>query len=169
MIAVGDRLPEARLGRMSPEGRRTVSTGELAAGRRMVLFGVPGAFTDTCSAEHLPGFLRHAAELRQRGVDRIACVAVNDLAVMAAWGEAQGVADEILMLADGNGELTRAMGLEADFSRYGMGRRSRRYAALIDDGVVRGLWVEPGSGVTVSGAEAVLAALDAAGERGAER
>lgn len=169
MIAVGDRLPEARLGRMSPEGRRTVSTRELTAGRRLLLIGVPGAFTRTCSDEHLPGFLRHAAELRRRGIDRIACVAVNDLAVMTAWGEAQGVGDEILMLADGNGELTRAMGLETDFSRSGMGMRSRRYAALIEDGVVRGFWVEPAGGVTVSGAEAVLAALDAGRARAEKR
>ena len=124
-----------------------------------MLFAVPGAFTPTCSDYHLPGYLIRAAELRAKGVETIACVAVNDAFVMDAWADDQEVGDEIVMLADGNGTFTRAMGLELDGSGSGLGMRSQRYAAVIDDGVITALMVEPAKGLTVSSAESVLASL----------
>ena len=159
-IMVGDPIPEASLQTPTPDGPKTVSTRELFTGNRVVLFAVPGAFTPTCSDAHLPSFLTRADEILSRGVDTIACLAVNDVFVVGAWGKDRGVGDRILMLADGNGELTRAMGLELDVSRFGMGVRSRRYAAVVDDGILRLLNVESGPGVGDSGADAVLAALD---------
>lgn len=159
MIAVGDQIPDVQLQTMTAEGVRPVSTGELFRGKKAVLFAVPGAFTPTCSDHHLPGFVLHAADLRGKGVEVVACVAVNDVHVMGAWAKHRGTGDDLRILADGNGELARALGLEIDLARAGMGRRSRRYAMILDDGVVRYLGVEPAPGVTVSGAEAVLAAL----------
>jgi peroxiredoxin len=141
---------------------KEISTAELCAGKRAVIFGVPGAFTPTCSDDHLPGFVARAADLRAAGADVIACVSVNDAFVMAAWGTSRNVGDDVLMLADGNGELARALGLEIDLSAYGMGPRSRRFAAIVDDGTVELLNVENGPGVEVSSAETVLAALSAA-------
>lgn len=158
-IQVGERLPESKLQIMSDEGVQSLSTGELFKGKRAVLFAVPGAFTPTCSDAHLPDFLQRADEIRAKGVDLVACVAVNDVFVMAAWGRAQGVGDRILMLADGNGEFTRAMGLELDATGFGMGRRSQRYAAIVEDGVVQVLRVEPGPGVDASRAESILEGL----------
>ncbi|MDX1501188.1 MAG: peroxiredoxin [Thermoanaerobaculia bacterium] len=155
-IAVGDRMPDVELARMRDGRVERITTGELFGEGRSVLFAVPGAFTPTCTDAHLPGFQARADELAARGVDRIACVSVNDVFVMAAWGEDNEVGGTIEMLADGNGELARAMGLEMDASRFGMGRRSRRYAAVVEDGVVQMLGVEPAGGVEASSAEAVL-------------
>lgn len=158
-IKIGDPVPDVTLKTFTANGVQDISTGELFGGKKVVLFAVPGAFTPTCSDTHLPGFLAHAAELEAAGADTIACVAVHDAFVMDAWGRDRGVGDKILMLADGNGELTRALGLELDATGFGMGQRSRRYAAIVDDGVVRMLGVEDGPEVGVSSAEAVLAAL----------
>lgn len=158
-IAVGDRIPDVELKRMGRREPEVLQSADALGKGRVVLFGVPGAFTPTCSDQHLPGFLVRAEELRQKGVDRIACIAVNDAWVMGAWGDARGVGDEIEMLADGNGEFTRAIGLDKDLSAAGLGLRSGRYAMVLDDGVVSYLGVETGPGVSVSGAEAVLAAL----------
>lgn len=159
-ITVGDRLPAGTLFRRTDEGIQAVPVHDLFAARRVLLFAVPGAFTPTCSDTHLPGYVMHAAELKRK-VDAIACVAVNDAHVLRAWSRANH-AEAIEMLSDGNGEWTRALGLTLDLTGIGLGIRSQRYAALVEDGVVRGLWIEPARGVTVSGAEAVLAALDAA-------
>lgn len=157
-IQPGELVPDATLFRRTNEGIRAVPARDVFAGRRVVLFSVPGAFTPTCSEAHLPGFVIHAAAIKAK-VDAIVCVAVNDAHVMNAWSRAHH-ADAIEMLSDGNGDLARAMGLTVDLSGIGLGVRSQRYAALVDDGVVKQLWVEPARGaVTVSGAEAVLAAL----------
>ncbi len=158
-IQVGDTIPDAKLKNLASGGMREISVRELCAGKKVVLFGVPGAFTPTCSDAHLPGFMEHAAEIRARGVDTVACVSVNDAFVMAAWAKERTVGDEILMLADGNGEFSRALGLELDLSGFGMGRRSRRYAAILEDGRVDYLGVEAGPEVGVSSARAVLEAL----------
>ena len=158
-IQIGDRVPEATLRRWTDDGMQTVSTGELLDGKKVVLFAVPGAFTPTCSDTHLPGFMVRSDEIKAKGADSLVCVAVNDAFVMAAWGKASNVGDHILMLSDGNGEFSRALGLELDASGFGMGQRSKRYAAVIDDGVVTYLGVEPGKEVGVSSAEAVLEAL----------
>lgn len=158
-VAVGDRLPVVRLDTWTESGGRQAVTDAFFAGRRLVLFAVPGAFTSTCSEVHLPGFLARADDIKALGVDEVVCTAVNDVDVLAAWGRASSAADHITMLADGSGDLARALGLELDLSAFGMGIRSRRYAAVIDDGVVKYLGVEPGREVGVSGAEAVLAAL----------
>ncbi len=159
MIAVGDKLPSVKLQTKTSDGVEGVDTGALFAGKKAVLFAVPGAFTPTCSDDHLPGFLVHADALRAKGVELVACTAVNDAHVMGAWAKARNAGDHVLMLADGNGELARAIGLEIDLARAGMGTRSRRYAMVLEDGVVRYLGVEPAPGVTVSGAPAVLAAV----------
>ncbi len=158
-IAIGDSMPEVTLKTMTENGPRDVTTDELFSGKKVALFAVPGAFTPTCSDAHLPGFLARAEEIRGNGVDTIACVAIHDAFVMAAWGRDRGVGDRILMLADGNGEFTRALGLDLDLSRFGMGPRSSRYAAIVDDGVLRYLGVEKGPEVGVSSADAVLEAL----------
>src|SRR5690349_23253404 len=119
-IKVGDKLPTVNLKHMDKDGMQTVSTDDLFKGKKVVLFALPGAFTPTCSAKHLPGFVQHADDLKKKGVDTIACVSVNDAFVMGAWGENQSVGDKVMMLADGNGEFTRALGLEMDASKYGM-------------------------------------------------
>ncbi len=158
-IAVGDRVPDVEVQTMTPEGPRPVRTGEVLGKGKVVLFAVPGAFTPTCSDHHLPGFVLRAEDLRAKGVETIACVAVNDAFVMGAWGKDRGVGDDVLLLADGNADFTRAMGLELDGRGYGMGPRSQRYAAILDGGVVTELLVEPGGGLNVSSAESVLAQL----------
>jgi peroxiredoxin len=158
-ISVGDKIPDVEVRTMGADGPQAVRTGEVLGEGRVVLFAVPGAFTPGCSKIHLPGFVANADTLKQKGVDRIACIAVNDPWVMQAWGESQGVGDKIVMLADGNGDFTRAMGLEFDGSIVGLGPRSRRYAAVIDDGVVAQLDVEEKPGVDVSSCEAVLSRL----------
>ena len=158
-IKVGDKIPSATLTTFGADGPKPVSTDELFAGKTVGLFAVPGAFTPTCSARHLPSFKQHAAELKAKGVDVIACVSVNDVFVMKAWGEHQGVGDNILMLADGNGDFTKAMGLELDASRFGMGPRSQRYSLIAKDGVVTSLNVESGGEYRVSSAEYMLQQL----------
>jgi peroxiredoxin len=158
-IKVGDRIPEANLVAATADARTPVSTTELFKGKTVALFALPGAFTPTCSAKHLPGFKDHAAELKAKGVDLIACVSVNDAFVMGAWGKAQGVGDAVVMLADGNGEFTRAVGLEFDGSRFGMGPRSQRYSMLVKDGVVTILNVEQPGAFEVSSAEHLLQQL----------
>jgi glutaredoxin/glutathione-dependent peroxiredoxin len=158
-IAIGDRLPDVEVQTMTKDGIRKVRTGDILGTGKVVLFGVPGAFTPTCSEQHLPGFVVRAGDIRAKGVDKIACVAVNDPFVMDAWGRERGVGNDVLMLADGNGDLAKAMGLEMDGSGFGLGTRNQRYAAVLEDGVVTSLFVEPGPGLKVSSAEAVLAAL----------
>ncbi|CAN6220734.1 unnamed protein product [Urochloa humidicola] len=162
-IAVGDRLPDATLSYFdSPDGElQTVTVRDLTAGKKVVLFAVPGAFTPTCTQKHLPGFVAKAGELRAKGVDTVACVSVNDAFVMRAWKDSLGVGDEVLLLSDGNGDLARAMGVELDLSDkpVGLGVRSRRYALLAEDGVVKVLNLEEGGAFTNSSAEDMLKAL----------
>ncbi len=158
-IKVGDKVPSATLTTMGPDGPKPIKTDELFAGKTVALFAVPGAFTPTCSAKHLPSFKQHAGDLRKKGVDTIACVSVNDVFVMKAWGENQGVGDDILMLADGNGDFTKALGLELDGSRFGLGQRSQRYSMIVKDGVVTELNVESGGEYRVSSAEYMLEQL----------
>ena len=158
-IQVGDTLPSINLTTMTAEGPKPVSMTELSAGKKVVLFAVPGAFTPTCSVQHLPGFLEKNNDLKEKGVDLIACVSVNDPFVMSAWGADRQVGEDVLMLSDGNGEFTAAIGLEMDGSGFGLGTRSQRYAMVIDDGVVSALNVESGPGLDVSSAETILAQL----------
>ena len=158
-IAVGDKIPDVEVKTMGAEGPQSVRTGEVLGTGKVVLFAVPGAFTPGCSKIHLPGYVQHGDELKAKGVSTIACVAVNDPWVMQAWADAQGATGKIVMLADGNGEFTRAMGLDVDLSIAGLGSRSQRYAAIIDDGVITSLDVEPNPGVDVSKCENVLAKL----------
>lgn len=155
-IREGDRIPAAELKTPTDSGIETISLTSFCAGRKVVLFGVPGAFTPTCSDRHLPGFQVHQDELRARGIDAIACLATNDAFVMGAWAKARSIGDGIVMLADGNGDFVHAAGLELDLGHVGMGTRSKRFAAIVDDGVVRYLGVEPGGDVGVSSASAVL-------------
>lgn len=155
-IKVGDKLPEASFKVPTPDGPATRTTDELFKGRRVALFAVPGAFTPTCSAKHLPGFKDRAAELKAKGVDAILCLSVNDVFVMKAWGMDQGVTDEMEMVADGNGDFTKAVGLEMDGSKFGMGARSQRYALIANDGVVEQLFVEAPGEFKVSSADYLL-------------
>ena len=158
-IAVGDRIPDVKVFTFGDKGPESVTSAELLGHGTVVLFGVPGAFTPTCSDHHLPGFVLRADDLRAKGADSIVCVSVNDPFVMEAWGLDQNVGKNVVMLADGNGELTAAMGLTKDGSGFGLGARSQRYAAIVRNGVVSWLAVEPGPGLNVSSAEEVLAAL----------
>jgi len=158
-INVGDKIPSATFMTFGADGPKPVTTDEIFAGKTVGLFAVPGAFTPTCSAKHLPGFKDDAAELKAKGVDAIACVSVNDVFVMKAWGENQGVGDSVLMLADGNGAFTKAVGLELDASGFGMGSRSQRYSLVAKDGVVTHVNVESGGEFKVSSAEYMLAQL----------
>ena len=158
-IKVGDKLPSVTISQGTSEGPRPVSTEEFFKGRTVALFALPGAFTPTCSAKHLPGFKQLAPELKAKGVDVIACLSVNDAFVMKAWGEDQAVGDDIVMLADGNGDFTTAIGLEMDGSKFGMGKRSQRYSMIAKDGVVTELNVEQGGEFKVSAADYLLAQL----------
>jgi alkyl hydroperoxide reductase subunit AhpC len=158
-IQVGDKLPEATFKQMSKDGPANVSVADLTAGKTVVLFSVPGAFTPTCHAKHLPGFVTHAAALKAKGVDRIACTAVNDVFVLDAWGKASNASADIDFLADGNAEFVRALGLELDATGFGMGVRGKRFAIVVKDGVVTALHVENGGEFKVSTAENVLAHL----------
>jgi peroxiredoxin len=158
-LKVGDTIASATFMTIGPDGPRPITTDEIFTGKTVALFAVPGAFTPTCSVKHLPGFKSKAAELKAKGVDTIACVSVNDMFVMKAWGESQGVGDDILMLADGNGEFTKAVDLGMDASRFGMGPRSQRYSLIAKDGVVTELNVEQGGEFKVSSAEYMLAQL----------
>jgi len=156
-IQAGDRLPEVPLQRIR-DGIETVDTGNLFEGRKMVIFAVPGAFTPTCSEKHLPGFVAHFDEFRDKGVG-VACLAVNDPFVMQAWGQSQHVPDGLLMLADGNGDFTRALGLEMDASAYGMGTRAKRFAIYAEDGVAKNVLVEAPGEFRVSSAEHILSLI----------
>jgi len=158
-IKVGDKIPSAKLKHKGESGIDEVTTEELFGGKKVVLFALPGAFTPTCSAKHLPGFVDHAADFAAKGVDTVACVSVNDAFVMDAWGKDQKVGDKVLMLADGNCEFSDALGLSFDASGFGMGKRSQRYALVAENGVVTALNVEKPGAFEVSSAEAVLKAL----------
>ena len=158
-IKVGDKVPAATFTTFGPDGPKPLTTDELFKGKTVGLFAVPGAFTPTCSAKHLPSFKQHAADLKAKGVDTIACVSVNDVFVMKAWGEDQKVGADVLMLADGNGDFTKAIGLELDGSRFGMGPRSQRYSMIVKDGMVSALNVEEGGEFRVSSADYMLGQL----------
>lgn len=158
MIKVGDRLPDAGFNVPTAEGMKPMRTADIFAGKTVALFAVPGAFTPTCSAKHLPSFKEKAAELKAKGVDAIACTSVNDHFVMSAWAKDQA-ADDMLMLADGSGEFAKAVGLDADFSKFGMGLRSQRYSMIVKDGVVQHLNVEAAGEYKVSSAEHMLSQL----------
>jgi len=159
-INIGDKIPSVTLKQLTPEGVKEVTTEEIFGGRKVVLFAVPGAFTPACSQRHLPGYVDRAADLKAKGIDEIACVAVNDAFVMGAWGRDQKTDGKIRMLADGSGDFARALGLELDLTKGGLGIRSQRYSMLVDDGVVKSLNVEKQPGqVDVSGAETMLRAL----------
>ncbi len=159
-LQIGDRIPSVTLMTPTPDGPRPITTEEVFAGKTVALFAVPGAFTPTCSARHLPGYVDHRDALRAKGVDTVACLSVNDPFVMGAWAESQTVdADTVLMLADGNGELTRALDLVMDASRGGMGQRSKRYSMLVKDGVVTQLNIEEPGAFEVSSAEHLIAQL----------
>ena len=159
-INVGDKIPSVTLKQLTPEGVKEFTTDEIFRGKTVILFAVPGAFTPACSQRHLPGYVDKAANLKSKGVDEIACVAVNDAFVMAAWGKEQKTEGKVRMLADGSGDFARALGLELDLTKGGLGVRSKRYAMLIDNGVVKSLNIEAQPGqVEVSSAEAMLKAL----------
>ncbi len=158
-IQVGDRLPSGKFMTMGESGPEPVNSEDFFNGRRVALFAVPGAFTPTCSAKHLPGFRDQAEALKAKGVNEIACLSVNDVFVMGAWAKDQGVAGKVTLLADGNGDFTRALGLEMDGSRFGMGLRSQRYSMIVNDGVVESLNVEQPGQFEVSSADYMLAAL----------
>jgi glutaredoxin/glutathione-dependent peroxiredoxin len=159
-INVGDKLPSVTLRQVTPEGPKEVSTDDFFRGKKVVLFAVPGAFTPACSQRHLPGYIDKAADIKAKGVNEIACVAVNDAAVLAAWGKDQKTDGKVTMLADGSGDFVRALGLELDLSKGGLGIRSKRYSMLVDNGVVKSLSVEQQPGqVDASSAEAMLKAL----------
>ncbi|MBU6299055.1 MAG: peroxiredoxin [Alphaproteobacteria bacterium] len=155
-IKVGDKIPSTTLMQMKDGAPKPVKTDELFAGKKVAVFALPGAFTPTCSAKHLPGFIQHAEEFKKKGVDAIACVSVNDAFVMGAWGDHQNVGDKVMMLADGNGDLTGALGLEMDATKFGMGRRSQRFSMLVDNGIVKQLNVEEPGAFSVSSAEHML-------------
>lgn len=157
-IQVGERIPAATFKIMGKEGPENITTEDIFTGKKVVLFAVPGAFTPGCSVTHLPGFVVNADKIKAKGVDTIACMAVNDAFVMGAWGAASN-AEELLMLADGNAEFTAALGLELDASGFGMGKRSKRFAMIVEDGVVKHLAVEPAGGIDVSSAEKIMAHL----------
>jgi peroxiredoxin len=157
-IQVGDKIPAATVKSMGSEGPMDLSTEDIFSGKKVLMFAVPGAFTPGCSLTHLPGYVVNADKIKAAGVDTIACMAVNDAFVMDAWGKAQN-ADELLMLADGMGEFTAALGLELDASAFGLGSRSQRFALIAEDGVVTHLNVEPGPGIDVSSAETMMGLL----------
>jgi peroxiredoxin len=158
-IKAGERMPEGKFKTMGEKGTQDLTTAQLFDGKRVVLFSVPGAFTPTCDAKHLPGYLELADKLRAKGIDTIACMAVNDVFVMNAWGKASNVAGKVLMLADGNGDYARALGLELDGKGFGMGMRGQRFAIVVDNGVAKQVDIEAPGQFKVSAAEAVLAQL----------
>ena len=158
-LNAGDHIPDMTLTLVDAEGPKPVSTQDFFGGKTVVLFAVPGAFTPTCSARHLPGFKDHAAEFKAKGVDVVACISVNDYFVMKAWAKDQGIADEVVMLADGNGDFAKAVGLQLDGSGFGMGPRSQRYAMIVKDGAIDQLFVEGKGEFKVSSAEYLLEQL----------
>jgi len=155
MIKVGDKIPSVKLKHMTKEGIKDITTDELFKGK-VALFGLPGAFTPTCSAKHLPGFVQNAEAIRGKGVDKIVCLSVNDAFVMDAWGKNQNVGDKVMMVADGNADFAKAVGLEMDGSGYGMGTRIRRFSMVVDNGTVKQLNVEKPGAFEVSNAETIL-------------
>lgn len=157
-IATGDKIPAVTLKIMGAKGPEDISTDTIFKGKKVVMFAVPGAFTPGCTVTHLPGYVVLADKIKAKNVDSIVCLSVNDAFVMGAWGKSQN-ADELLMVADGNGEFTKAAGLEMDATGFGMGTRSKRYAMIVEDGVVSHLAVEPAGGIEVSAAEAILSKL----------
>ncbi len=158
-IQVGDSIPSATFKVKTDSGLDDVSTEDLFSGKKVVLFALPGAYTPTCSAKHLPGFITNADAIKAKGVDTIACLSVNDAFVMGSWGKEQGADGSVLMLADGNGDFSKAIGLDFDASGFGMGTRSQRYAMIVEDGKVTTLNVEQPGAFEVSSAEAIMAAL----------
>jgi peroxiredoxin len=158
-IKQGDKMPAGTFKQMTKDGPQNLTTDQLVAGKKVVLFSVPGAFTPTCDAKHLPGFLQHAGALKAKGVDTVACMAVNDVFVMNAWGKASNVGDSVLMLADGNAEYAKALGLELNASGFGMGIRGQRFAIVVDNGVATKVLVEGPGEFKVSSAEHVLSQL----------
>jgi len=158
-IKVGDKLPAVTLTQATAEGPKPVTTDDIFKGKKVALFALPGAFTPTCSAKHLPGFKQRAGDIKAKGVDTVACLSVNDAFVMRAWAEDQAVGDDIVMLADGGAAFTDAVGLSFDASRFGMGKRSQRYSMIVDDGVVKELNIEEGGEFRVSAADYLLAQL----------
>ncbi len=159
-IKVGDKLPSVTLRQVTPEGPKEITTDEFFRGKKVALFAVPGAFTPACSQRHFPGYVEKAADIKAKGIDEVACVAVNDPAVMTAWGKDQRSEGKVSMLADGSGDFARALGLELDLTKNGLGIRSKRYSMLVDNGVVKSLNVEAQPGqVEASGADAMLRSL----------
>jgi len=158
-ISVGDKIPKVTLKHMSKDGLADISTDEIFGGKKVVMFALPGAFTPTCSAKHLPGYVANDGAFKEKGVDSIACVSVNDAFVMGAWGQQQNVGDAVMMLADGNAEFADALGLSFDGSGFGMGKRAQRFAMVVDDGVVSSLHIEQPGAFEVSSAEAILKEL----------
>jgi peroxiredoxin len=158
-IKVGDKLPSAILMEMKGGTPQPVKTDDLFGGKKVAVFALPGAFTPTCSAKHLPGFIQHADAIKAKGIDTIACISVNDAFVMGAWGDQQGAGDKVVMLADGNGDFTRALGLEMDATKFGMGKRSQRFSFVADNGVVTQLNVEEPGAFAVSSADHMLKQL----------
>ncbi len=156
MIKIGDRMPEGHFTIMGEKGPQAISSDDVFGGKKVVVFSVPGASTPTCSAQHLPGFVEQADALKGRGVDTIACMAVNDVFVMDAWGKSSGCGDKVLMLADGNGDYTRALGLEMDGTGFGLGMRGQRFSLVVEDGVVKHVNVEAPGEFKVSAAEHAL-------------
>lgn len=157
-IKIGDKIPAVTLKTMGKEGPENITTAQVFDNKKVVLFAVPGAFTPGCSVTHLPGYVVNADKIKAKGVDTIACLSVNDAFVMGAWGKSQN-AEELLMLADGNGDFTQALDLELDATGFGMGKRSRRFAMIVENGVVTHLAVEPAGGIDVSAAEKIMALL----------
>lgn len=157
-IQMGDKIPSVTLKHFNDDGMQEIKTDDIFSGKKVVLFAVPGAFTPTCHNKHLPGFIEHADALKGKGVDEIVCMAVNDPFVMRAWGSQTGAEAKMTMLPDGNGELTRAMGLQMDGSGFSLGERSKRFAMIVEDGTVTAIGIDD-SGVNASGAEAILAKL----------
>ncbi len=158
-IKVGDKIPSVTLKHMEESGPKEITTDELFKGKKVLLFAVPGAFTPACSAQHLPGYIQNAEQIKAKGIDTIACIAVNDVFVMDAWGKSQNADDKVLMLADGDGEFAKAIGLELDLNGKGLGMRSRRYAMVVEDGIVKILELEEGGKLEISTAEKLLEKL----------
>ncbi|HTP82978.1 MAG TPA: peroxiredoxin [Alphaproteobacteria bacterium] len=155
-IKVGDKIPSGKFKFMSKDGPKDITTDELFKGKKVALFALPGAFTPTCSAKHLPGFLQNADQFKSKGINTIACLSVNDAFVMDAWGKNQNVGEKVMMLADGSADFTKALGLELDLTPNGMGIRSKRYSMLVDDGVVKQLNLEKPGAFEVSNAETLM-------------
>ena len=158
-IKTGDKIPSGTLKHMTADGPAEITTDDLFKGKKVILFGLPGAFTPTCSAKHVPGFVQQYDAIKAKGVDTIACMAVNDAFVMDAWGKDKGAGNDVMMLADGNADFAKAIGLELDATGVGLGIRSQRFAMVVEDGVVTGIHVEQPGAFEVSSAEAVLATL----------